>query len=141
MAPETLKKETPVPTAHEAAFFMYVMKHNKSTPDVNWDAVAQDANLKNAGVARTRFRQIKVKLGFVATEAGTPPPASKPAGVTKKKTGTPKTPRGKGKKKVAEEKEDIILQDEFKEESQEAPDDNPFKFTKDQEEENIFASD
>ncbi|TLS22821.1 uncharacterized protein PpBr36_06305 [Pyricularia pennisetigena] len=138
MAPETPKKEAPAPTAQEAAFFMYVMKHNKNAPDVDWDAVAQDANLKNGGCARTRFRQIKVKLGFAAAETGTPSPASKPVGVTKK-TSTPKTPRGKGKKKT-EEKADSISQDEFKkEESQEASDDNPFKFTKEQEEEDIFA--
>ncbi|EHA50494.1 hypothetical protein MCOR27_008855 [Pyricularia oryzae] len=139
MAPETPKKETPAPTPQEAAFFMYVMKHNKNAPDVDWDAVAQDANLKNGGCARTRFRQIKAKLGFAATETGTPSPASKPVGVTKK-SATPKTPRDKGKKKAVE-KEDSISQDDFKkEESQEASDDNPFKFTKQQEEENVFAT-
>ncbi|KAI6360127.1 hypothetical protein MCOR25_006834 [Pyricularia grisea] len=139
MAPETPKKEPPAPTPQEAAFFMYVMKHNKSNPDVDWDAVAQDANLKNAGCARTRFRQIKVKLGFATAEAGTPSPASKPVGVTKK-TATPKTPRAKGKKK-AEEPVESSSQDEIKkEELQEASDDNPFKFTKEQEEENIFAN-
>lgn len=57
-----------------------------------------------------------------------------------KKSATPKTPRDKGKKKAVE-KEDSISQDDFKkEESQEASDDNPFKFTKQQEEENVFAT-
>ncbi|KAI0403215.1 hypothetical protein F4802DRAFT_599356 [Xylaria palmicola] len=58
-------------TQAEARFFACMTKHSK-TIDVNWDKFAVEMGFKNEVVAKTRYRQIRKKLGLdgSATEAG-----------------------------------------------------------------------
>jgi hypothetical protein len=44
-----LKKE---PTAAEAMFFYAIVKHMKNKADIDWNAVAEEQNFKNAEVAK-----------------------------------------------------------------------------------------
>lgn len=92
--PSDGSKKHPQPDAKEAMFFYAIMKNNRATTDVDWDAVALEAGFKNAAVAKaclssephsspisdttqTRFRQIKLKLGLEEPSASKPS-SSKP---------------------------------------------------------------
>lgn len=44
------------PTPSEAMFFFKIVQHMKNKGDIDWDAVAESAGFKNAGVARVRSR-------------------------------------------------------------------------------------
>lgn len=58
MADETPKQRRE-PTASEAMFFFAIVKHTRNKADIDWDAVAQDQNFKNADVAKVRFHSLK----------------------------------------------------------------------------------
>ncbi|KAK3683714.1 hypothetical protein B0T22DRAFT_483536 [Podospora appendiculata] len=101
----------PAPTPQEALFFFNIIKNMRNRPDIDWNAVATDSNLKNSDTAKVRFGQIKRKHGLEnwgtsaasagknnnnnnnaagnsnSTAAPTPTRASAPA---------PSTPRGAG---------------------------------------------
>jgi hypothetical protein len=100
--PTTPTKNGPSPTAAEGFLFFYIIKHMKTKPDVDWDAVATEAGFKNSDVAKaglsthsshhiilqththnttpqTRFGQIKRKLGIDITQHQQPQ-QSKPTG-------------------------------------------------------------
>jgi hypothetical protein len=49
-------KQRKEPTASEAMFFFAIVKHTRNKADIDWDAVAQDQNFKNAEVAKVRFQ-------------------------------------------------------------------------------------
>ncbi|GFP54100.1 hypothetical protein ACSS6W_001762 [Trichoderma asperelloides] len=63
MADETPSKRRE-PTASEAMFFFAIVKHTRNKADIDWEAVAQEQNFKNAEVAKVRFGQVKRKLGI-----------------------------------------------------------------------------
>ena len=42
------------PTQTEGMLFFYVIKHLKSKPEVDWEAVAGEAGFKNGDVAKVR---------------------------------------------------------------------------------------
>ncbi|KAM0247361.1 hypothetical protein ACHAQJ_009869 [Trichoderma viride] len=63
MADETPKQRRE-PTASEAMFFFAIVKHTRNKADINWEAVAEEQNFKNAEVAKVRFGQVKRKLGI-----------------------------------------------------------------------------
>ncbi|KAL8365771.1 hypothetical protein RB595_004516 [Gaeumannomyces hyphopodioides] len=74
------------PTPQEAYFFLYILKHLKNKPEVDWEAVAQEANFKNGPTAN--------KLGFAASPT---PKKSKSSG----EASGPKTPRSRVRKTAA----------------------------------------
>lgn len=55
MADETPSKRRE-PTASEAMFFFAIVKHTRNKADIDWEAVAQEQNFKNAEVAKVRFQ-------------------------------------------------------------------------------------
>ncbi|EJT71984.1 hypothetical protein GGTG_11234 [Gaeumannomyces tritici R3-111a-1] len=90
------------PTPQEAYFFLYILKHCRNKPDVDWDAVAEEANFKNGATANARFRQIKQKLGFhtpstpkKAKNSGEASGLKTPRSGVTKKAATPRKPKGK----------------------------------------------
>ncbi|RDW95336.1 hypothetical protein BP5796_01099 [Coleophoma crateriformis] len=62
------------PTTKEALFFLSILANQKTKPDVDWDLVAQKNGYNNGNTAKTRFGQIKRRLGYtddyVAPKAG-----------------------------------------------------------------------
>ncbi|KAF9775503.1 hypothetical protein IL306_006380 [Fusarium sp. DS 682] len=106
------KKE---PTANEAMLFFSIVKHTRNKADVDWNAVAAESGFKNADVAKVRFGQVKRKLG-ISSETN-----SSPRGPITPKKGTgarvTKTPRsGKSKRKVKQEDDKVLLDDEDEDE-------------------------
>ncbi|KLU81622.1 hypothetical protein MAPG_00707 [Magnaporthiopsis poae ATCC 64411] len=87
-APATPSPRKIDPTPQEAYFFLYILKHLKNKPEVDWEAVAREANFKNGPTANARFRQIKQKLGFAAA------PTPKKARASGEASGS-KTPRSR----------------------------------------------
>ncbi|UNI20053.1 hypothetical protein JDV02_006181 [Purpureocillium takamizusanense] len=94
----TPKKE---PTTAEAMFFFAIVKHTKNKADIDWSAVAEEQNFKNAEVAKVRFGQIKRKLGISTTDspasaggATTSTRATPKKATTPKKAATPKKTAG-----------------------------------------------
>jgi hypothetical protein len=61
MADETPTKRRE-PTASEAMFFFAIVKHTRNKADIDWDAVAQEQNFKNAEVAKVRILRIQSVL-------------------------------------------------------------------------------
>ncbi|KAI1326807.1 hypothetical protein F5Y16DRAFT_399925 [Xylariaceae sp. FL0255] len=111
MADEKVAPTTPVkPTEGDVKFITSLFTFLPSgTPDIDWQKFADSLQLKSAGVARTRFGQIKRKFntpGNITPSSGsgvgngtgsvttTPTPSRKGANGVKK-TKTPKAPRGK----------------------------------------------
>lgn len=68
MADETPSKRRE-PTASEAMFFFAIVKHTRNKADIDWEAVAQEQNFKNAEVAKVRFQRFKkyipILLSFI----------------------------------------------------------------------------
>lgn len=58
MADETPSKRRE-PTASEAMFFFAIVKHTRNKADIDWEAVAQEQNFKNAEVAKVRIQRFK----------------------------------------------------------------------------------
>lgn len=54
MADDTLKGG---PTPAEATFFFKIVQHMKNKADIDWEAVAESAGFKNAGVAKVRAQR------------------------------------------------------------------------------------
>lgn len=52
------------PTASEAMFFFAIVKHTRNKADIDWEAVAQEQNFKNADVAKVCFPYFKSLLSF-----------------------------------------------------------------------------
>ncbi|KAL7922979.1 hypothetical protein ACQKWADRAFT_312509 [Trichoderma austrokoningii] len=111
MADETPTKRRE-PTASEAMFFFAIVKHTRNKADIDWDAVAQEQNFKNAEVAKVRFGQVKRKLGIdsnVTPKKGinsSPAGASTPSKVVKtptRRAGTKGRSRGGRAKKEDDE--------------------------------------
>ncbi|RFU80940.1 hypothetical protein TARUN_1225 [Trichoderma arundinaceum] len=127
MADETPKQRRE-PTASEAMFFFAIVKHTRNKADIDWEAVAQEQNFKNAEVAKVRFGQVKRKLGIDST-------ATPKKGNTSSATSTPskvrKTPasrsgaKGKGRGSRAK-KEEVEADPEAGDETT-AVDSSPFK--------------
>ncbi|AEO71558.1 uncharacterized protein THITE_2093054 [Thermothielavioides terrestris NRRL 8126] len=85
------------PTAQEAFLFYTIIKNMKGKPEIDWAAVAVDANFKNAETAKVRYGQIKRKLGLDTWNAAKPKDGNDAAG----EEGTPKTPATSRSKKTA----------------------------------------
>lgn len=62
--PPSESKATPQPTLSEAYFFLNILKHMKGTYSIDWDAVAEESNFKNAGVARV-CSQLSPKIHLI----------------------------------------------------------------------------
>ncbi|KAH6610231.1 hypothetical protein Trco_000251 [Trichoderma cornu-damae] len=90
MGDETPKQRRE-PTASEAMFFFAIVKHTRNKADIDWDAVAQEQNFKNAEVAKVRFGQVKRKLGIdlsaTPKKGNTSSAASTPSKVRKTPSG------------------------------------------------------
>ncbi|KAL1841422.1 hypothetical protein VTJ49DRAFT_7099 [Mycothermus thermophilus] len=56
--------EEPKPTAQETYLFYAIIKHMKGKPEIDWDGVAQFVGLKNADTAKSRYGQVRRKLGI-----------------------------------------------------------------------------
>ncbi|KAI1655834.1 hypothetical protein F4813DRAFT_391406 [Daldinia decipiens] len=54
-------KETSVPSAGDQKFFAVLFKYLPAGLDLDWDGLAQELNLKNTKIAKTRFSQIRRK--------------------------------------------------------------------------------
>ncbi|KAI0162875.1 hypothetical protein BJ166DRAFT_612903 [Pestalotiopsis sp. NC0098] len=87
--------EKKAPSTDNALFFFTVVKHMKTKPDTDWDAVATELGYSNANTARVRFGQITRKLGLTLDKNATTPKVNK---VTKS---TPKSKDSAKAKKVA----------------------------------------
>ncbi|KAL7795257.1 hypothetical protein V8C37DRAFT_374982 [Trichoderma ceciliae] len=97
MADKTPKQRRE-PTASEAMFFFAIVKHTRNKADIDWDAVAQEQNFKNAEVAKVRFGQVKRKLGIDSTATPKKDGASSAASTPSKVRKTPASRAGaKGK--------------------------------------------
>ncbi|KAK6193435.1 hypothetical protein LQW54_012465 [Pestalotiopsis sp. IQ-011] len=83
--------EKKAPSTDNALFFFTMVKHMKTKPDCDWDAIAAELGYSNARTAQVRYGQIKRKLGLSLDKAATTPKANK---VTKS------TPKSKGSAKA-----------------------------------------
>ncbi|ETS79507.1 hypothetical protein PFICI_09360 [Pestalotiopsis fici W106-1] len=95
----------------DARFFFTVLKHCKTKPDTDWDAVAAELGYANKGVAQVRFGQIKRKLGITTNDKATPDVKNK---VTKStpKTGSAKAKQSAAKIKKQKEEEQAMKKEE-----------------------------
>ncbi|KAL0940998.1 uncharacterized protein CTRU02_203761 [Colletotrichum truncatum] len=101
------------PTPGDISFMVHVFRHMQEKPVLDWDAFAVAAGFKSAGVALTRYGQIKRKFG-TNEMATTPVKKRKAAGEGNSASKVNKTGAGrvgtKGKKgktaSMAEENED-----------------------------------
>lgn len=57
-APATPSPRKIDPTPQEAYFFLYILKHLKNKPEVDWEAVAREANFKNGPTANVRLAML-----------------------------------------------------------------------------------
>ncbi|KAK3320954.1 hypothetical protein B0T19DRAFT_466165 [Cercophora scortea] len=104
--PKAAPSGQPAPTPQEALFFFNIIKNMRNRPDIDWNAVAADSNLKNSDTAKVRFGQIKRKHGLEnwgtsANTAGRNNNTGNSAAPTPTKASAPSTPRGGGVRKRA----------------------------------------
>ncbi|KAI1131204.1 hypothetical protein F5Y10DRAFT_234045 [Nemania abortiva] len=108
-------------TAGDGKFFSVMSKHLPATLDIDWDQFAKDMGLKNAAVAKVRYRQIRTKLGLpgaagtpgAGTKAADDPQADaaktlKPANVSNKITKARKPQKPRKQKNALEDSADIV---------------------------------
>ncbi|OLN91968.1 hypothetical protein CCHL11_01481 [Colletotrichum chlorophyti] len=60
------------PTPGDIAFMIQIFKHMTNKPDIDWDVFAANAGFKSAGVAQTRYSQIKRKYDQNNPTSATP---------------------------------------------------------------------
>ncbi|WYZ36575.1 hypothetical protein EsH8_II_000081 [Colletotrichum jinshuiense] len=53
---------TPTASPSDVAFMVQIFQHMQEKPHIDWDAFAAAAGFKSAGVAQTRYGQIKRKF-------------------------------------------------------------------------------
>ena len=93
-------------SAPEMRFITAFFTNIKTKPDVDWDQVAADANLKDSRCARDRFRQIMAKHGCQAALSGASPGKGKRGTVKDAEESTPAKVTKRAPRKTAAKKKD-----------------------------------
>ncbi|KAF7539904.1 hypothetical protein G7054_g1754 [Neopestalotiopsis clavispora] len=127
MAEQHTPQHTPKEVAgdKDARFFFAVLKHLKTKPDTDWDAVAAELGYANKAVAQTRFGQIKRRLGITGGDK-TPEAKNKVTKSTPKKTGSAKAKQNSKVVQLDPEIADILskLREEKAQKKEEENDDD-----------------
>ncbi|TKW53401.1 hypothetical protein CTA1_11549 [Colletotrichum tanaceti] len=110
------EKTAPIPSQSDINFMVEIFQHMTEKPNIDWDSFANAAGFKSAGVAQTRWGQIKRKFNNSAGPATPKKAAARASSSTpgsssrvKKSTGRvggKATKAIKSEKKVEDDSED-----------------------------------